>query len=405
MIEIDPQKYLELELLASIAMTADNSILILNNEGTIQWTNSGFERLYGYSMKEFLDLGISNSNFIKVVNETDRNFFKKNPSLSFSRSILTKNGDHKWIQSTLTPVKNNQGEIVRYIVIEFDITHQKEVEEEMVQRWENTQTLTEHLELTKVYVEEQIAELNEQKKALEIAKDKTDEVLNKVLPYEVAIQLKKKGYASPRNYTKVSLVHLNIRNFFYLADTLPIEELIEQLNEMLVQFDGILENHFIEKIKTVGGAYLGAGGVPLRNKSNPIDAVLAAFEIEQVILDTNNSRKQNDLPIFEIGIGIHTGKVIAGVVGKNKLSYDIWGDTVNIASSIESNTPLHKLYISEQTFSNITEFFVCEPRKEIKLSSNEEILLYEVLRIKDVYAIDPLGKKPNLCFLKILSKL
>jgi class 3 adenylate cyclase len=361
--------------------------------------------LYGYSMTEYANMNKSNSNFIKIVNETDRNFFKKNPSLSFSRSIFTKKGEQKWIQSTLSPVKNSQDEILRYIVIEFDITHQKEVEEEMVQRWENTQTLTEHLEIAKDYVEEQIIELNEQKKALEIAKDKTDEVLNKVLPYEVAIQLKKKGYASPRNYTKVSLVHLNIRNFFYLADNLPIEELVEQLNEMLVKFDTILENHFIEKIKTVGGAYLGAGGVPLRNKSNPIDAVLAAIEMQQVIIETNNSRQQNRIPLFETGIGIHTGKVIAGVVGKNKLSYDIWGDTVNIASSIELNTPLNKLYISELTFSLISEFFDCEPRKKINLSSNEDILLYEVMRIKDLYALDPEGKKPNLCFLKILSKL
>lgn len=406
MIEIDSQKLMELELLASIPQSADNSILILNTEGIIQWTNEGFERLYGYSFNESASFNNNtNSSFIKVLSETDRNFFKKNSSFSFSRSIVTKNGTVKWVQSTLSPVKNNLQEIERFIVIEFDITQQKDMEEEMVQRWENTQTLTEHLESVKDYVEEQIQELNEQKKALEIAKDKTEEVLNKVLPYEVAIQLKKKGYATPRHYGKVSLIHLNIRNFFHLADTVPIEELVDQLNEMMIRFDGILEKHFIEKIKTVGGSYLGAGGVPLRNKSNPIDALLTAMEMQQVIIEINTQRNQSGLPVFETGIGIHTGKVIAGVVGKNKLSYDIWGDTVNITSTIESNTPEGKLFISQHTFAEILEFFDCEPRNKIVIGSNDQLLLFEVMRIKKPFANDLPGLFPNADFLQILSKL
>lgn len=404
--EIDNEKLQELELLASVAQSADNSILILSKNGDIEWANQGFSHLYGYSMEEYKSLKADdNSNFIKVIAETDRNFFKKNSSFSFSRTIFTKNNQRKWIQSTLTPIRNAQNEVERFIVIEIDITQQKEVEEELVQRWENTQTLTEHLESVKDYVEEQISELNEQKKALEIAKERSEEVLNKVIPYEVAIQLKKKGYAAPRHYKKVTILHLNIRNFFHLAEIMPIEELVEQLHESLVKFDGILENHYVEKIKTVGGNYLGAGGVPLRNKSNPIDVVLASLEIMDILQEINEKRKLTKLPLFETGIGIHSGKVIAGVVGKNKLSYDIWGDTVNVASTIENHIPEGKIYLSESTYLDISEYFACEPKEKLILGSAEEIKLFEVKGIKPAYARDNKGFYPNEVFLHILTKL
>jgi PAS domain S-box-containing protein len=404
--EIDSKKLQELELLASVAQSADNSILILTNDGEIHWANNGFIHLYGYSFAEYKTLKRDDSSsFIKVLSETDRNFFKKNTSFSFSRTIVSKNGQQKWIQSTLSPVKNANEEIERFIVIETDITQQKDVEEELVQRWENTQTLTEHLESVKDYVEEQILELTEQKKALEIAKDRSEEVLNKVLPYEVAIQLKKKGYATPRHYKMVTLLNLNIRNFFHLADIMPIEELVEQLHESLVKFDNILEAHYVEKIKTVGGNYLGAGGVPLRNKSNPIDVVLAALEIFEIIVEINLNRNKSGLPVFETGIGIHTGKVIAGVVGKNKLSYDIWGDTVNITSTIESNIPEGKIYISENTHAEINEYFICEAKESLVLGTAEKIKLYEVLGIKKEFARDSKGIYPNDEMLHILTKL
>ena len=345
------------------------------------------------------------SSFIKVIRDTDSNFFKKNSSFSFSRIITTPNGQNKWIQSTLTPVKNQDDNVERFIVIEFDITQQKEVEEELKQRWENTQTLTEHLESVKDYVEEQITALNEQKKALEIAKERSEEVLNKVIPYEVAIQLKKKGYAAPRHYKKVTLLHLNIRNFFKLSELIPIEELVTQLHESLVKFDTILEKHFVEKIKTVGGVYLGAGGVPLRNKSNPIDVVLAALEIDEKLKRINARRIKLNLPIFEYAIGIHTGKVIAGVVGKNKLSYDVWGDTVTIAHAIEGLIDQGSICLSESTLQEIDSYFKCIEKGTVSMGANDELKLYELKGIVAEYAKDAKGIYPNTKFMHLLSKL
>jgi len=404
--QIEIKKLEQLKMLASIAESADNSILLLSQDGSIEWINKGFERLHGYNPVDHKqELENESADFIKIVTQTDRSFFQNNNSFSFSRSILTKQNELKWIQSTLTPIKNDKKQIIRFVVIETDITQQKEVEEDLVQRWENTQTLTEHLESAKDFVEEQVEELSQQKLALEKAKEKSEEVLNKVLPYEVAIQLKKKGFATPRQYKKVTILNLNIRNFYKLTKAIPAEQLVEQLHQALVQFDGILENHYVEKIKTSGGNYIGAGGVPLRNRSNPIDVVLSALEIKHTINSINLHRLANGLPEFMVGMGIHTGRVIAGVVGKNKLTYDIWGDTVNIASAIERNIPENKIFISQITLQDIHEFFDVEKEQNILLESEDEISLFEVIKIKDKFASDLHGIVPNNNFMQILSKL
>jgi PAS domain S-box-containing protein len=174
-IEIDIKRLEELERLASIAQLTENSILILDSTGKIEWVNAAFERLHGDGFNsDEKSLVNESAAFIKILNETDSKFFQTNTSFGFSRPITNKVGLPKWIFSTLTPLKDKNNRVERFIVIEADITKQKEVEEELVQRWENTQTVTEHLESVKDYIEEQIEELSEQKKALEIAKEKSE---------------------------------------------------------------------------------------------------------------------------------------------------------------------------------------------------------------------------------------
>ncbi len=388
----------------SIALLVDNPIIILDNRGKIEWANPAFYRLYGYKADQYSknerDLG-----FISRLQETDSSFFNSHGSLSFSRPVIGKKGLRKWIQSTFTPVKNLNGIIERFIVIETDITQQKEVEEELLQRQENTLTLTEHIESVKGIVEEQIKELYDEKEALEQAKQKSDMVLSKVLPYEVAIQLKKKGFASPRHYKKVSVLNLNFRNFIELSETTDIEQLIEQLHECLVLFDQILEAHYVEKIKTNGGTYLGAGGVPLRNRSNPIDTALCAFEIISLTKIINNKRLNKNLPVFNIAIGIHTGNVIAGVVGNSKLSYDIWGDAVNLAAEVEKTANSGSIFISATTYHEIGGFFECEPTNKTIKHYKGNLNTYLLKRIKPEYSDNPAGTEPNEKFMQILSKL
>lgn len=399
-------KGINIEMLASIAESAFNSIILLKENGDILWANKGFEQLYGYTFEEYERAkGKEDQEFIGLLNEIDHEFFKNNAALTYTRAVRIKTGDRKWVQSTLTPVKNAENKIERFIVIETDITQQKEVEEELRQREENTQTLSEHIESVKDYIEDQIAELNDQKRTIEAAKQKSEDVLNKVLPYEVAIQLKKKGFATPRHYKKVTLLQLSVRNFMDLANTIPIDQLVGQLHNLLVRIDGILEVHYVEKIKTIGGNYLAAGGVPLRNRSNPFDVVLASLQIKNAVMYFNKERIAKDLPEFEIGFGIHTGKAIAGVVGKNKLSYDMWGETVNVSSAVESESEIGRIMITQDTKREIDEYFECTKMDTLVLKNTEKIDLYEVNRIKPEYSENNSGITPNKELIQLLSKL
>lgn len=390
----------------SISNHTHNPVLLLDKKGLICWTNEAFEKTYGYSFEKYNEkYPTAKQKYVKILAEIEPNFFKKNKELVVIKSILSKKSKKRWIQSNISVIKDNEEKIKEFIVVETDITQQKEIEEELAQQQENTQTLSEHLESVKIYIEAQIKELIEQKINIEKSKQQSEELLTKLLPYEIALQLKRKGYASPRNYKKVTVLQLNIRNFVELSEKLPIEQLIEQLEEALSQTDGVLEEHFVEKIKTSDSIYLGAGGVPLRNRSNPIDVVLASLKIRNIFYKINEERKKENLPKFEISIGIHTGKAIAGIVGKNKLSYDIWGDAVNISSLVEKKSNLDKIIISEATKTAIEEYFVCEKTNEINLQNHKNIELYEVKKIKENYAFDKNGIFANELFLQELSKI
>ncbi len=388
----------ELEMLASIPVVASNSIILLDSAGDIIWANDGFEKLHGYSYNSE-KAKVYSLDFIKKVKETDSIFFIKNTSLSFSYSFVGENNKRKWVQTTLTPVIENC-EVKQFVAIGVDITQQKEVEDELIQRQENTQTLSEHLESIKDHIEVQIEELNKQKNILEAAKEKSEDVLNRVIPYEVAVQLKKKGYATPRHYKKVSVLNVNIRNFNQLAEAISIDDLISHLHNFFVKFDNILEEHYVEKIKTIGGYYIGVGGVPLRNRSNPIDTLLAALRIRETVSDLNSQIKKTGIPPFEVGIGINTGKAIAGVVGKTRLSYDVWGDTVNDTALIEKSAPVGGILISNDTYNEVSDYFICS---FVEINNEQKYWLVE--SIKPQYSNNEQGIVAGHELMQILSKL
>lgn len=190
---------------------------------------------------------------------------------------------------------------------------------------------------------------------LEIAEErhKSDRLLRNVLPVEIAQELKTKGYASPRYYDSVTVVFTDFVNFTRLSATLAPEELIDALDECFLAFDEICEQHGLEKIKTIGDAYMCAGGIPIPNGTHPSDAVDAAVEMLEW-LDHRN--RENPNAIFqEMRIGVHTGPVVAGVIGKNKFAYDIWGDAVNLAARLEQHGVSGKINISAQTADAIKD--------------------------------------------------
>ncbi|MCK5822885.1 MAG: PAS domain S-box protein [Bacteroidales bacterium] len=388
------------------ANIVDNSIVLMNSEGKVIWANDAFSRLYGYTLEEYkTKYSKVASEAIKNIHKTDTNFFKENHSLTYITESETKSGKIKWVQTTLTPTFNDYNKIKNFIAVETDITRLKEIEEELKQEKENSLALSEHIENVKDYIEEQKQEIFVQKQAIEESKQKTESVLNRVLPYEVAIQLKNKGYSKPRHYKRASVLFANFKNFSPYRNNFSTEDMINYLHQAFSSFDEIIEEHFVEKIKTNAGLYICAGGVPLRNKSNPIDVLLVSLKMKKIVENFNELYKKNDENIFEVSIGINTGEIIAGIVGKNKLSYDIWGDAVNIARQLEIKTNFNEINISASTHEYIKEYFDCEYNNNFPSENGNLIDMYLVKRIKPEFSFDNMGTVPNLIFNKTLSKI
>jgi len=247
-------------------------------------------------------------------------------------------------------------------------------------------------------------ELEKKNTQLEIEKNKTDELLQNILPYEIAEQLKNKGQVKAKKYRMVTIMFTDFKDFTKISSELEPEVIIKELGVYFKKFDEITENHFIEKIKTIGDAYMCVGGLPLRNKSNPIDIVLAAMEIQHFMKDYNALRKAKGHTVWELRLGIHTGKAVAGVIGTKKFAYDIWGDAVNTASRLETAGESGKINISGETYEYIKEYFICTYRGKIPAKNKGEIDMYFVEGLKNKYCENGNPIKPNEKFQEKLAE-
>lgn len=216
------------------------------------------------------------------------------------------------------------------------------------------------------------------KKIIEDEKERSEKLLLNILPFETAEELKEKGSATPRHYDTVSVLFTDFKGFTKIAEKLTPQELVEELNQCFMEFDRIIDKHNLEKIKTIGDAYMCAGGIPVANKTNPADVVKAALEIKAYMEKLKTDREASGKDYWELRIGIHTGPVIAGVVGKNKFAYDIWGDAVNTASRMESSGIPGQVNISGATYKLINAQFTCSYRGKIEAKNKGEIDMYIV---------------------------
>ena len=213
-------------------------------------------------------------------------------------------------------------------------------------------------------------------KIVDKQKNEIEHLLLNVLPREVAKELQVKGHATPRHYKSVSVMFTDFKAFTVLTDHMSPDDLVAELDACFNAFDGIIEKHNLEKIKTIGDSYMCAGGIPVEDDLYVLKIVKAGLEIQQYIADNNERRQEKGLEPWHLRIGIHVGPVVAGVVGKKKYAYDIWGSTVNIASRMESNGEPGKVNISSTTYELIKDYYECSYRGKISAKNIGEIDMY-----------------------------
>ena len=242
------------------------------------------------------------------------------------------------------------------------------------QKWRNFQNVRDRYKLEKI--------IEERTEALVEEKEKTENLLANILPKATSDELMAKGKATSSKFKMVTVLFSDIQGFTKIAEQMNPDMLIDELDRFYFQFDTVVEKYNIEKVKTIGDAYMAAGGIPIKNRTNPLDVVLAALEMQHFMAEL----KKTKTDIWDLRIGIHTGSVIAGVVGQKKLSYDIWGDSVNTASRMESSGEVGKVNISATTYELVKNFFECEYRGKMPVKYKGDIEMYFVTGIKPDYA-------------------
>lgn len=229
------------------------------------------------------------------------------------------------------------------------------------------------LESQKEKLEQEVAERTAE---LRIEKEETERLLYNILPVEVAKELQEKGSILPRRYEEISVLFSDFKGFTSTVSAMPAGRLVDELNDIFQVFDDIIDKHGIEKIKTIGDSYLIAAGLPKESGNHAIQCVRVALEMLRFIEQRNASSAIK----WQMRVGIHSGTVVAGVVGKKKFTYDVWGDTVNIAQRMEASGVPGRVNVSAYTYHLVKDRFTCEYRGKIDAKGKGEIDMYFVLK-------------------------
>lgn len=247
----------------------------------------------------------------------------------------------------------------------------------LILRW-NGSRLRKRADKLQAEVEKATLVIQEQKKDVESEKKKSDELLLNILPSEVADELKQTGRCKPKTYSMVTVLFTDFKDFTAVSERISAELLVGEIDYCFSAFDSILQKYKIEKIKTIGDAYMCAAGLPVLTHTHAFDIVSAAIEIRDFIQERKKEKiAKGEIP-FDLRLGIHTGPVVAGIVGKRKYVYDIWGDTVNIAARMEQNSEAGKINISGITHLLVKDQFICTHRGKIQAKNKGEIDMYFV---------------------------
>jgi len=252
-------------------------------------------------------------------------------------------------------------------------------------------------------VEERTAEVVAQSKEIEGQKARIEDLLLNILPKEVSDELKENGKATARRYEQVTVMFTDMKGFTQVAERMTPEELVRELDDCFIHFDEIIGKYGIEKIKTIGDSYMSACGVPTPDDQHAVKAVLAALEVRDLMEKWRMERSAAGRQPWALRIGLHSGPLVAGVVGKRKFAYDIWGDAVNTASRMESSGEPGEVNISGTTHALVKDYFECEHRGAVEAKNKGRIDMYFVRRLKAEHSQDSRGKRPNEALLARLG--
>jgi len=226
--------------------------------------------------------------------------------------------------------------------------------------------------------------LRERTKELEKEKKRTDELLHNILPADIVKELKENGTIAPHEYKMVTLLFTDFQDFTLHAAQMPPNILVDELNDVFKNFDLIVDKYRLEKLKTIGDSYMLGGGFPKESDDHAVKVVSAAIEMNEFL----NYRNKKSKYAWKMRTGIHSGNVVAGVIGKNKFTYDVWGDTVNIANRMERYCLPGKINISAATYNLIKDHFDCEFNNKIELRENHQIEMYFIGKRKITFIKD-----------------
>lgn len=248
-------------------------------------------------------------------------------------------------------------------------------------------------------------ELERARAEIAAERDKSERLLRNILPEAVARELKEKNSVVPRFYESATIMFADFEGFTKLTEGMDPKSLIGQLDQFFSAFDEIAENHRLEKLKTIGDAYMCAGGLPEPNRTHPVDACLAALAMQDYMAKMNKQREKLRLPLWPLRIGLHTGSVMAGVVGQRRFIYDVWGDAVNLAARIESAGAGGRINLSDAIVNRVRTLFETEERGSIEAKNKGPLPMHFLTRIKQALSQDGHGRMPNAAFHLEAAKL
>ena len=297
------------------------------------------------------------------------------------------------------PLINSEGYALGSLcIIDFQPRELKPAQRESVKRL--AQQAVAQLELRRQLLErdEVLKQLEQVRTAADAEKSKADRLLRSMFPDSIAAELKERQQVQPRYYESATILLADFKSFTQLTEGLDPAGLVKELNQHFSRFDDISVQNRLEKLKTIGDAYLCVGGLPETNRTHALDACLAALQFQASLVRYNQQRERLRLPRWDLRIGINTGSVVAGVVGKNKFTYDIWGDAVNVTQRLEAACEPGRVNVSGSTFHRIQSLFDCEPRGHLEAKNKGAIDMYFVNRVRPEFSADPAGIIPNAGF-------